>query len=725
MVKKSKKAKAKGRGYPRQGLGSVRRWIPSWRFWRGSFLALVGIGFGGLVGMYMTTEIPKADDFALAQTTKVYYADGTTELGSFSELNRSSVPLSKIATHLQHAVIASEDSSFYENSGVDLRGIARALWNNLQGKPTQGGSTLTQQYVERYYIGTTTSLLGKLKEAILALKIDSEQSKETVLENYLNTIYFGRGAYGIEAAAQAYFGVSAADLTLSQSATLAGIIPAPSAWDPAVSPERAKQRFERVINRMVSEKWITQAEADTASFPQVREFRRDNAYAGSNGYLLDSVRRELLANGFDEDKLATAGYRITSTIDPAKQQAAVDAVNKLPGDRPDNYYAGLISMDPRNGEIYAMYGGKDYLARQRNSATQDRAQGGSTFKVFGVVAAMDKGMSPRERFDSPATYTVKNPGGEDLKFSNVDGRSYYKVPLTEMTARSLNTGFIALNEEVGPGQTRDMAVRLGLPEETAGLDRGVGNVLGSASPRAIDMVTAFGTLANDGQKVTPHFVREVIDRDGNRTYTGNKKSERVISSETAQLSTYVLKHTLERGGTAADAALPGRMAAGKTGTSSGPKSAWFAAYIPQMVTVVDMYAIAENGTEAILAPFGGVSQVAGGNFPAQIWHDYMVVATEGMEVEKFPNVDSLIAKRVPKRVPAPRPTETPTPVPTEEPSLTEDPSHEPRPTTDPSLVPEPSPLPSNPAVIPPEGDPLSPGNERRIPDPNLRERQDH
>lgn len=709
-----KKTKAKGRGYPRAGLGPVRRWIPSWRFFLGTFLTLVAVGIGGLVGLWATTDIPEADDFALAQATKVYYSDGTTELGSFSELNRSSVALADISVDLQHAVIASEDSSFYENSGVDLRGIVRALWNNVQGKPTQGGSTLTQQYVERYYTGTTTSLFGKLKEAILALKIDSEQSKETILENYLNTIYFGRGTYGIEAAAKAYFGVSAKELTLSQSATLAGIIPAPSAWDPAVSPERAEQRFERVISRMVDEGWISQAQADAASFPQVLPPSQDNAFAGTDGYLLAAVHSELLDNGFTEEDLATRGYRIVSTIDPAKQKAAVDAVANLPKDKPENYYVGLLSVDPRNGEIYAMYGGKDYLERQRNSALQDRAQAGSTFKTFGVVAAMDAGISPHERYDSPATYRIANPGGEDLVFTNVDGRSYYNVPLTQLTGKSLNTGFIALNEEIGPAKTRDMAVRLGLPQDTPGLDAGVGNVLGSASPRAVDMATAFTAIANHGEKTTPHIVREVYQGE-NRVYTGKTTSERVISEETARLSTYVLKNTLEPGGTAEDAALPDREAAGKTGTSTGPKSAWFAAFIPQMVTVVNMYAVGEDGSEAVLEPFGGVYQVAGGNFPAQVWHDYMVSATADMAVESFSSAEQLVNKRAPRNIPAPEPTQEPTEeTPSEEPSATEEPKKDEPATDKPEVEPSPSQEPtSDPSMgttPAPGGD--SPGGER-------------
>ncbi|VEI13328.1 transglycosylase domain-containing protein [Trueperella bialowiezensis] len=705
------KNKKRGRGYPRQGMGPIRRWLPSWRVVLGTFLTLVAMGIGALVGLYVTTDIPEADEFALAQKTTVYYEDGTTELGQYSELNRSSVPLDQISPSLQHAVIASEDASFYENSGIDLRGIARAFWNNVQGKPLQGGSTLTQQYAERYYMGTTTSIPGKIKEAILAIKIDQTQSKEEILENYLNTIYFGRGAYGIEAAAQAYFGIPAANLDLSQSAMLAGIIPAPSAWDPAVDPDRANERFERVLGLMVDEEWITQAEADAASFPNVQPVTQNNSFSGTNGYLLDSVRSELLANGFTEQELATAGFQIVTTIDEEKQQAAVDAVAGLPEDRPDNNHVGLLSVDPRNGEIYAMYGGADYLERQRNSATQDRAQGGSTFKMFGVVEALDQGISPDKRYDAPAQYTVGNPGGSQIVFNNVDERSYPNVTVRDMTARSLNTSFIKLNEEIGPHNTKEMAIKLGLSEDTPGLDDGVGNVLGSASPNGVEMATAFGTLANDGERVTPHIVREVRDRDGNRIYTGDTTAKRAISAETAQLATDVLQGTLKSGGTAAEHALPDRPAAGKTGTSSGPMSAWFAAYVPQMVTVVNMYAIADDGSEAIVEPFGGVYQVAGGNFPAQVWHDYMVAATEDMDVIEFADVSKLLAERAPAPAPvptqSPSPSESPSPTPSPTPS---EPAPEPEPEPAPAPQPTPAPAPA-PAPPPPADDQQPPPNE--------------
>lgn len=215
--------------YPRRGLGPVHRWIPSWRFVLASIAAVFIAGVGVLGTLYVTTNIPEPDGLALAQTTRVYFSDGETEMGSFADIDREPVTLDTLPEYVGQSVIASEDKSFYSNSGIDLRGIVRALVNNARGGAQQGGSTLTQQYVERYYLGTTTSYAGKLKEAIIALKIDNEQSKDEVLENYLNTIYFGRGAYGIEMAAQRYFGISASDLNLSQAVLLTAVIPAPSA----------------------------------------------------------------------------------------------------------------------------------------------------------------------------------------------------------------------------------------------------------------------------------------------------------------------------------------------------------------------------------------------------------------------------------------------------------------------------------------------------------------
>ena len=266
----TRKPQAKKRrfDYPRAGKGPIHRWLPSWRVVLGTALTGIAVVVGIFAAAYLTTDIPEPGDFAQAQGTHVYFADDETEMGSFAEYNREIVDFDTLPEHVGHAVVASEDRRFYENVGVDPIAIGRALWNNLRGNPVQGGSTLTQQYVERYYLGTTTDYVGKFREAILALKIDRELTKDEILADYLNTIYFGRNAYGIETAAQAYFGKPAAELTLSESAMLAGIIPSPNSWDPENNPERAQERWERTLDFMVSDGWITEAEAAEQTFPE-------------------------------------------------------------------------------------------------------------------------------------------------------------------------------------------------------------------------------------------------------------------------------------------------------------------------------------------------------------------------------------------------------------------------------------------------------------------------
>lgn len=678
--KKRKPARKKGWNYPRAGYGPIRRWLPSWRFLLGTLLTFLAVGTGAFAALYVTTSIPEPDDFATAQTTTVYYEDNETRLGSFAEVNRISVPLSEVSPYMQHAVVASEDRTFYQNNGIDLKGIARAFYNNIRGNATQGGSTLTQQYAERYYMGTTTSLPGKVKEAVMAVKINATQSKDTILENYLNTIYFGRGAYGVEAAAEAYFGVSAKDLTLSQAATLTGVIPAPSAWDPAINPDRAAQRFDRTLNLMEQDGWISADERAGAAIPQTLPVNAADSLSGPEGYLITTVQDELAQNAnISEDELNRSGYRVITTIDAEKQKYLEDAVASLPEDRPANNYVGAVSMDPRNGEVYAMYGGADYIARQRNLVTQDQAQGGSTFKIFGLLAAVRQGYGPYDRINAPAQYEVANPGGDPIVFNNVDGLSHGRPTLATATAESLNTPFIILNEMVGPANTRQAALDLGLPEDTVGLDNGVGNVLGSASSTPFDMVTAFGTLANEGEKATPHLVREVLDRDGNVIYRAPTTTVRTVERDDAIIVNSMLEGVFSPGGTAEHAALNDRPVAGKTGTSSGPNSAWIGGYTPQMVTVVDMIQIGEDGSEQALTPFGGVHQVAGGNLPADVWAYYMDRATTGMDVLSFTDPTEALTRRgVATREPAPAPRPV-APAPTQEPTP-EETTPEPSPT---------------------------------------------
>lgn len=618
--------------YPRRGRGPIHRWIPSWRFVVGGVLFTAAAGVGAIGYLYVTTDIPEPDDVALAQSTMVYYSDAETELGSFAEVRRTSVALADLPDYVPAAVVASEDQRFYDNVGIDPVGIARAAWNNVRGGPRQGGSTLTQQYVERYYTGTTTDIPGKLREMALAVKIDQSQSKDEILENYLNTIYFGRGAYGIEAAAQAYFGKPAEALSMSEAALLVAVIPSPSNWDPAENEDMAIQRWERVVRRMVEDGWITQETSDSLTFPEWNEPGTTNQYEGPNGYILAMVRDELIASGaYTAAELDTAGLTIITTIDPQMQQAAIDAVASLPDDRPESNHTVLISAEPSTGEIRAVYAGENYLERERNGVTQDRLQGGSTFKPFTLLAAIEQDWSVWTTYPSFSPMVI-----QDYEVENFDQRNHGRISLVQAMAGSVNTPFVQLNNDIGPAATMDIADRAGVPADTPGFAPELGNVLGSASPHPIEVATAYSTFANQGNRPKLHIVREVRDADSDVTFRGTTKTDRVFEPQHIAELNVALQAVTAPGGTGATAGGLDRPTAGKTGTSTGYTSAWFGGYIPQLVTVVGMYEIGPDGEERSLTPFGDVHAIGGGSFPTDVWLEFMQDATEGMPIEEFP-----------------------------------------------------------------------------------------
>lgn len=435
----------RGWNYPRQGMGPIRRWLPSWRFIVGSIIALGALGIGLFAAAWVTTPVPEPEELALAESTTVYFSDGETAIGTLAEVNRTTVDTATLPEYVGLAVVASEDRRFYSNSGVDLIGITRALWNNIRGGETQGGSTLTQQYVENYYLGTTTSITGKVREAIIALKVDQSKSKDEILGDYLNTIYFGRGAYGIEAAAEAYFGVPAAELTLSQSALLAGIIPAPSAWDPAIDPDQAEQRWNHVLGAMVEEEFITQDERDAQVFPETIAPGGSDRFAGTNGYLLAMARDELISGDdapFTEDQLNREGLSIVTTFDAGMQAAAVATIEGMPSDHDEFTKATLVSIDPATGGVRALYGGTDYLTETYNRATQAVYQGGSTFKPFTLIAALEQGIPLDQTYESYDNMEI-----DGVVIPNYDSQDRGRIDLVEATADSVNTVYVQLNRD--------------------------------------------------------------------------------------------------------------------------------------------------------------------------------------------------------------------------------------------------------------------------------------
>lgn len=644
------RATASGRGngrggwnYPRRGKGPVHRWLPSWRVVLGTVLGLIAVVVGGVGAAYLSIQVPEPEEVALAETTTVYFADGTTPIGTLGEINRTIIDVSELPAYVGEAVVASEDRRFYSNAGVDPQGIARALWNNLRGGKRQGGSTLTQQYVENYLTGRKSGYVDKAKEALLALKVGQTRSKEQILDAYLNTIYFGRGAYGIEAAAQAYFGEKASDLTLSQSAMLAGIIPAPSAWDPAISPEQATKRWNRTLDYMVEEGMITQAERDAQVFPDVIERTQTNRYEGTNGYLLSMAVKELTEGEdapFTSDELNGGGFDVVTTFDADIQAAAVATVEQdLPADHADNLKATLVSIDPSTGGVVALYGGADYLTEGLNRATQAVYQGGSTFKPFALVAALEEGMPLSTVYPS---YTAMDVDGYVV--NNYDSRDRGDINLVEATKDSVNSVYVQLNRDISAGgqpgeKLIETAVEAGLPEGTLGLVPVISNVLGNASPHAIDMATVFATYAAQGVRHETHVVDHVLDKEGGIVYEGPTQGERVFSEKVMADATFAMTKVASEG-TASQVSELGRPVAGKTGSSNDYKSASFAGYIPQLATVVALYQPAEDGSEEPITPFGGYRPVAGGTVPADMWLSYMerVIDITHWDVVSFPEV---------------------------------------------------------------------------------------
>ncbi|WP_253953898.1 transglycosylase domain-containing protein [Schaalia sp. 19OD2882] len=664
-----------------------------------TFLGVVIAGSAAFLYLYAQAKVPVPDEFALAQTTTVYYADGTTRMGSLSEVNRTIIDGSTLPDHVSKAVVASEDRTFYTNSGVDFKGILRALWTNITQGTRHGASTLTMQYVERYYVGDTFSYMGKIKEAILAIKISREQDKDQILANYLNTIYFGRGAYGIEAAAKAYFGKPAAQLSLSEAAMIAGIIPAPSAWDPAVDPEMAKERWQRVLDIMVEDGWISQKDAAAQTFPTTVDPATLTLmdFSGANGYLLQQVRSELIASGaFTDDQIDTGGLKIISTIDKARQEAAVAAANSMTqveGWDPNTMHTAITSVNPANGEIVAEFGGVDFQKRQQNAATQDISQAGSTFKLFTLLANAEQGGSIYKTYDGNSPMHLPGDGGT---IQNDGGYSWGRIDLVDAMKYSVNTAFVELNQEIGSEATKKAAIAAGIPEDTLGLDDTIGNVLGTAAPHNVDLAAAFATVAAGGQRTTPHIVREVIGPDGSKVFAATTTPTQAFTPEVVSMVMPALEAVTKAGGTAEELADFPFSTGGKTGTSSEQISAQFVGFVPELSTAVSMYQNDAQGNPVPLTNIGGMDQFHGGDWPVDVWMSYMGAIEGSLSVTDFswyveveqerPAPQSDRPQSAPQTQPAPTQPTQPAPAqPAPQPAPTPDPGQSSGPT-----VPEPS-----------------------------------
>jgi membrane peptidoglycan carboxypeptidase len=600
---------------------------------------------------YFIVDIPKPGDIRTNQVSTILASDGS-ELAKIvpPEGNRVDVNIDQVPVNVRQAVIAAEDRNFYSNPGFSFTGFARAFKNNIFGGDTQGGSTITQQYVKNALVGAQRAGVGglvrKAKELVIATKMSGEWSKDEVLQAYLNIIYFGRGAYGISAASRAYFDKPVEQLTVADGALLAALIQRPSTLDPALNLEGAKGRWNWVLDGMVDIKALSPTDRAAQQFPPTvppEQARAKDQTTGPNGLIQRQVTKELLELfNIDEQTLNTQGLQVTTTIDPEAQKAAENAVSKyLEGQNPDMRTA-VVSIDPHNGAVKAYYGGSD---ANGFDFAQAGLQTGSSFKVFALIAALEQGIGLGYQVDS-SPLTVNG-----IKITNVEGEGCGVCNIAEALKRSLNTSYyrLMLKLKNGPEDVADAAHQAGiatsfpgvphtLSEDGKGGPPNNGIVLGQYQTRAIDMASAYATLADSGIYHRPHFVQKVVNADGkvlfDATSSDNSGEQRIpkdvadnVTSAMQPIAGYSRGHNLAGG----------RPSASKTGTTQlgdtdADKDAWMVGYTPSLSTAVWIGTV--RGDVPLVSKGGGA--IYGSGLPSDIWKSAMDGALKGTTSESFP-----------------------------------------------------------------------------------------
>ncbi|HWH35127.1 MAG TPA: transglycosylase domain-containing protein [Acidimicrobiales bacterium] len=577
----------------------------------------------------------------LSQRSVVLAADGSVLAVLHHDENRASIALEQVPQVVVDTVLAVEDRAFYEHGGMNLRATARALATNVSaGDVLQGGSTITQQLVKNALLTPKQDLQRKLQEAVLAIRLEDQMTKDEILERYLNTVYFGNGAYGVQAAAEMYFGIDAEDLDRTDAALLAGLIRSPVAYDPFTNQEVALERRDLVVDRLVTTGQIDGAEARRIkAAPVPTEPRNTELLPKPKDYFVEEVTQRLLADprlGETRDDRFSAVFRggltIKTTLDPRLQALAEESVSSVIPEGEDRFTASVVSVEPGSGAVRALVGGRGFDTDKYNIATQGVGQQpGSSFKPFVLAAAVEEGISPRATIDGRGPCEFDNPGGipDPYEVENFEGSAGGVLDLTGATRSSVNCAYVRLGKIVGLDKVVETAAELGITTELA---PDLSLPLGSREVLPIDMAGAYATFANDGVHHRPYLVEEVLDADGDPLFSTDRRGTRAVSESTARQVTGVLEGVV-RGGTATRARFSdGRPAAGKTGTTSEYSDAWFVGYVPQLSTAVWMGS-PEGNVE--MTNVGGI-RVTGGSYPARIWQAFMGPAMEGQEILDFP-----------------------------------------------------------------------------------------
>ena len=620
---------------------------------------------------YQRTRLPDPNKDFNTQTTFIYYGDGKTKMGNFAVQNRQAVSYDKMSDHMKNAVVAAENRSFWTDRGISPSGIVRSAWSIVRGGEIQGGgSTITQQYIKIYYLSSDRTMSRKLRELALAVKMGREKPKEEILRDYLNTIYFGRGAYGVQAASRSYFNTDADKLTIAQAAVLSSVLNNPSMFDPSEGPNnraRLLDRYRYVLDGMLDMGTISQAEHDAAykDLPTFPDIPLNNRYAGPQGFLMRMVHEELLNRGFTDAQINGGGLQVVTTFDKRLQDQAVKVAQDYtkrvasqaePKQNANQLHVAISSVNATNGEVLALYGGPDYLKNSRNWSTTARPSA-STFKAYAAVAGLRNGQSLRSTFNGN-TFT---PQGDSVPVRNEFSHQYGSaVSLMEATEKSINTAFVDMTEQIpnGPAQVAKAANDAGVPTGD-GWDLSNRIALGTAEVSPLDNAVGFATLVNEGKRNAAHVIKQVKDPSGRVLFQAKANPNQAIEAPVAADTTHALKSVVDQGTGGAVRNL-GHDVAGKTGTSGvgdAITSAWFVAATREISTSV-MYVVGEGGN-GDLDPYKrpGDGTFYGGTYPAQTWAAFMKVALEGKPNKPFAepqwvNTDTSSTEPVPSSTPS-------------------------------------------------------------------------
>ncbi|MEV6005769.1 transglycosylase domain-containing protein [Streptomyces sp. NPDC051976] len=746
--------------YPRFGKEGWRRWMPSWRQVTAMCVGFLGTLVGAVGIAYAMVSVPDVNLAAKAQNNVYYWADGSQMIATGGEVNRQIIKIDEIPKGMQNAVISAENKTFETDKGVDPMGIARAFYNMAKGGETQGGSTITQQYVKNTRLDQQQTFTRKFKELFISIKVGATMKKSDIMAGYLNTSYYGRGAYGIQAAARTYYGVDAIKLNPSQCAFLAALLKGPTYFDPAgaqdidktATPEsntkRSTERWGWILDQEVKDGRLSATErAKYAKYPMPLPVKKNAQMAGQIGYMVDLAKSYLINNNIlTKDQLTQGGYQIHTTFKKDKVTDMENAIKKVrsanikpggthknsKGEDADKFVQfGGASVNPSDGAIVAIYGGTDATRHFTNNADETGAQIGSTFKPFVLAAAMTVGardphgpeeqgpdqrkiVSPDSVFSGKDNQIItnydgtvwKDNKGDPWKQPNDDGDNFPRVTLRDALDRSLNSPYVQLGMDVGNDKVRAAAISAGLvPSLVNGLNN-IGNSptysIGTSSPSAIRMASAYSTFDNNGRQNDPYSVDSVV-HEGGVMWKHKVKTKVAFDPNVANTITGMLTDVVKKG-TGTPAQLDdGRIAAGKTGTTDNNVSAWFDGFTPQLSTSIVMFRrddvvhLDKSGKQIVnqflpMYGTGGKPTIHGNSFPAQIWHDYMTAALAGTPKLDFQEPTQKVGDTVYGNVPSPTPTPSmTTPPPTTPPATSPPPS---TPTNSPTSTPTPTDTPT-------------------------------